>query len=294
MIRNPIPWPNGARCAVAFTFDMDGESLMHVGQPDSIADRPVGTSDLRYGPEIAVPRLVDLFAKYGMKQTFFVPGWCVNNYPATIEEILTGGHEIAHHGWIHGRLREMSDEAEAEDIAKGVEAIVSATGEKPRGFRAPSYAMSRRTMGFLQDHGIGYEASLMGDDQPYLIENDRGTMVELPSHMPLDDWTQFVSFPDFGVRMQIKAASDAYAVHVEEFDAMWEHGGLWVSVWHPFVSGRLPRAMQIERLIRHMMEKGNVWFARMDEIADHVNGLIARGEWTPRRHRFPLWEEAQR
>ncbi len=37
MIRNPIPWPDGARCAVAFTFDMDGESLMHVGHADTIA-----------------------------------------------------------------------------------------------------------------------------------------------------------------------------------------------------------------------------------------------------------------
>lgn len=293
MIRNPILWPHGARCAVCFTFDMDGESLMHVGQPDSIADRAVGTSDLRYGPEIAVPRLVDLFARYGLKQTFFIPGWCVRNYPATIEEVLAGGHEIAHHGWIHGRLREMTAEQEAEDFAKGVEAIVAATGGKPRGFRAPSYAMSRRTMGFLQDHGMVYEASLMGDDQPYLIENDRGALVELPSHMPLDDWTQFVSFPDFGVRMQIKAAQDAYRVHEEEFDAMWEHGGLWVSIWHPFVSGRLPRAMQIERLIRHMLDKGGVWFARMDEIADHVNGLIARGEWSPRRHHYPLWEKAE-
>ena len=63
MIRNPIPWPDGARCAVAFTFDMDGESLMHVGHPETISDRIVGTSDLRYGPEVAMPRLIDLFAK---------------------------------------------------------------------------------------------------------------------------------------------------------------------------------------------------------------------------------------
>tara|TARA_B100000676_G_C18072337_1_gene845199 strand:- start:2297 stop:2446 length:150 start_codon:yes stop_codon:yes gene_type:complete len=34
------------------------------------------------------------------------------------------------------------------------------------------------------------------------------------------------------------------------------HGGLRVSVWHPFVSGRLARAMQIERLIRYMQDKG--------------------------------------
>ena len=26
MIANPVPWPNGARCTVAFTFDMDADS----------------------------------------------------------------------------------------------------------------------------------------------------------------------------------------------------------------------------------------------------------------------------
>ena len=26
MIGNPVPWPDGARCAVAFMFDLDAES----------------------------------------------------------------------------------------------------------------------------------------------------------------------------------------------------------------------------------------------------------------------------
>ena len=34
MIANPIPWPNGAKCAVAITFDMDADSLIHVARPD--------------------------------------------------------------------------------------------------------------------------------------------------------------------------------------------------------------------------------------------------------------------
>tara|TARA_B100000676_G_C18072337_1_gene845200 strand:- start:2536 stop:3033 length:498 start_codon:yes stop_codon:yes gene_type:complete len=103
--------------------------------------------------------------------------------------LMAGGHEIAHHGWLHGRLRDMIDDEEAEDIACGVEAIKSATGDNPSGFRAPSYTMSHRTMSLLQDHGIGYDASLFGDDIPYLIKNERATMVELPSHMALHDWT---------------------------------------------------------------------------------------------------------
>ena len=30
MIKNPVPWPNGAKCAVSITFDMDADSLIHI------------------------------------------------------------------------------------------------------------------------------------------------------------------------------------------------------------------------------------------------------------------------
>ena len=56
MIENAIVWPNGARCAVAFTFDMDGESLLHIYQGDTAPNRVALSSMLRYGPEIAIPR----------------------------------------------------------------------------------------------------------------------------------------------------------------------------------------------------------------------------------------------
>jgi hypothetical protein len=30
LIANPVPWPNGARCAVAITFDIDTDSFLHL------------------------------------------------------------------------------------------------------------------------------------------------------------------------------------------------------------------------------------------------------------------------
>src|SRR5512144_2194627 len=32
LIANPMPWPNGARCAVAITFDIDTDSFLHLEQ----------------------------------------------------------------------------------------------------------------------------------------------------------------------------------------------------------------------------------------------------------------------
>ena len=32
LIANPVPWPNGALCAVAITFDIDTDSFLHLEQ----------------------------------------------------------------------------------------------------------------------------------------------------------------------------------------------------------------------------------------------------------------------
>ena len=55
MIANPIPWPNGARCACAITFDIDADSLIHIARPYDSHYRLYPTSMGRYGPEVAVP-----------------------------------------------------------------------------------------------------------------------------------------------------------------------------------------------------------------------------------------------
>ena len=165
------------------------------------------------------------------------------------------------------------------------------TGKRPVGFRAPAFAFSQNTLELLQAEGFAYDASLMGGDVPYLIGNERGDLVELPSDFVLDDWMQYVCLGDFNYMLPIASPQRATEVFQAEFDAAWRHGGLWVSVWHPFVSGRLSRADAMAGLIDHMQEKGGVWFASLEEIAAHVRSVIATGAWTPRRDTLPYWPQ---
>ena len=289
MIRNPVPWPGGARCAVAFTFDMDADSILHLAHHRSADTRVATMSLLRYGPEVAVPRLVDLYDRFSMRQTFFLPAWCMERYPGAVELIQSKGHEIAHHGYLHEAPNELSREEELHWLQRATEVIVSMTGERPKGFRAPSYQFSRDTFDHLLAEGFRYDASLMGDDVPYLLEGEGGRLVELPSHYALDDWPHFMSSHDFDYFASIKAPGRAMEVYRAEFDAMWECGGLWIAVWHPFLSGRLARCLAVAELIEYMHGKGQVWFARLDEIAAHVESLVAAGTWTPRVDRMPLY-----
>jgi hypothetical protein len=77
MIGNPVPWPDGARCAAAIILDMDADSLVHLAHPADSISRVSAISMLRYGPEVAVPRVLETYRRFGLHQTFFVPAWCI-------------------------------------------------------------------------------------------------------------------------------------------------------------------------------------------------------------------------
>ena len=53
--------------------------------------------------------------------------------------------------------------------------------------------------------------------------------------------------------------------------------------------GRLARASALVGPIRHMQEKGKVWFAKMEDIAAHVRRVVADGSWVPRIDRLPYY-----
>lgn len=289
MIENPIPWPDGKRCAVAITFDMDADSILHLAHHQSANNRVLAMSMLRYGPQIAIPRILRIFAERGIRQTFFLPAWCIERYPAATEAILAAGHEIGHHGYLHEHPNELSREEEERWLQRAIDVIVKTTGERPRGFRAPSYRFSENTLDLLVKAGFDYDASLMGDDIPYLLDNGEGTVVELSSHYAMDDWPHYMMSRDFQYMMSIKSPQAAGEVFRAEFDAAWRHGGMWIAVWHPFLSGRLARSDAMVDLIDHMQAKDGVWFAPLADIAAHVRKLIAEGTWQPRRDRLPYY-----
>ena len=67
-------------------------------------------------------------------------------------------------------------------------------------------------------------------------------------------------------------------------------GGMLITVWHPFVSGRLARMRRVAAWIEALQKKGGVWFATMDEIARHVRTCIDDGSWTPRVEQMPYYD----
>ena len=93
-------WPDGHRAAVAFTFDFDAEEVW-IGEDPENANRPGILSQGTYGAKVAVPLLLDLLDRVGVRSSFFIPGRVAERHPARVEEIVARGHEIGHHGYTH-------------------------------------------------------------------------------------------------------------------------------------------------------------------------------------------------
>jgi peptidoglycan/xylan/chitin deacetylase (PgdA/CDA1 family) len=289
MIKNPIPWPNGARCACAITFDMDADSLIHISKPGDSHRRLYPISMGKYGPEVAIPRILETYRRLGLRQSFFVPGWCVEQYPEAVEAMLEGGHEVGHHGYLHEDPTSHSHEQQVEWFDKAMEAHQKVAGNTPKGYRAPVYNITQGVIDMLVQRDFEYDSSLMGDDIPYMLNTDHGSLVEVPVHWGTDDWPPFAHYEEIGYMMPVKAPSDGLNAFFEEFEAQYEAGGLWHSIWHPFLTGRLARWRQVEAWLEKILNSHDVWFATLGEIAAHVRDVSNAGEHPVRQDYLPYY-----
>ena len=268
-----IKWPNGARCAAAITFDMDADSLIHIATKGSVQEgwrRPYPVSMGRYGPTTAIPRIVETYRRFGLRQSFFLPGWCLETYPQAVETILQGGPEIGCHGWIHENPLDLDMAGEAAILDKCLDSFDRIVGRRPRGYRAPVYQLTNETPSLLLERGFVYDSSMMADDLPYLLACATGDLVELPPHWGVDDWPPFAHYDEIGYLMPVKGPTEGLQPFFEEFEAVYETGGFWHAVWHPFLTGRLARWRVVERWLEGILARGDVWFAPLEDIAAHV------------------------
>jgi peptidoglycan-N-acetylglucosamine deacetylase len=270
-VAKQIPWPHESKCAVALTFDEDGECVAFGYDRENAAHRLSLQSEATYGPEVGVPRVLDLLEEHRIAATFFVPGYAAERHEEMVKEMARRGHEIGHHGYLHERPDLLESGQEEKILEKGTAILQRITGKRPRGYRAPSWEMQQRTPGLLKDHGFLYDSSLMGDDEPYLIDAGKNeTLLEMPVHWTNDDWAHFgfCSSPQLG--NGISSPAEVFDIWSEEFQGYYQFGGCYVLTLHPFVIGRPSRIRLLDRLIKFVKSFDKVWIATLEQIGDFV------------------------
>ncbi len=264
-------WPGDTRCVAMLGFDVDGVSGAINRNPDS-ARMPSVMSMREYGPSVATPRILDLLDDHGIKASFYIPGYIVETHEELVLKIKERGHEIAHHGYMHEPPATLSREEEAEVLDKGINIIERVTGERPVGYRSPSWELSEDSLSLLAERDFLYDTSLMGDDAPYLVDADGREMVEIPVNWELDDAPYFSFAPSLGSRMLMASPEHVYQVWSAAFEGMYHYGRSFVLTMHPFVIGRPGRLRMLDRLIRYIKGFSGVEFMRAVDVAEMWSG----------------------
>jgi hypothetical protein len=52
----------------------------------------------------------------------------------------------------------------------------------------------------------------------------------------------------------------------------YEEGGLFLLTNHPHIIGHRSRIAMLERLLQHIRQHSDVWFATHEQVARHVKG----------------------
>ena len=251
-----------------FTFDVDAEAVMLTDHPE-VVDYLDVIGHQRYGPQVAVPRLLRMLDRRKLRTTFFIPGWVAETWPDVARSIRDAGHEIGHHGYMHESVRGRDEATEVGYLRRGLEALDSVLGIRPIGYRAPSCDMNFRTPDLLARNGFTYSSGMMDADHPYRWSSG---LIELPMHWSLDDWNRYNYVPGYA-SSPILRPSEVCAAWGEELEAIIEVGGLFDLTMHPFISGRPARAAALEQLIARAQSMDDVWVAAGDEIANWVSQL---------------------
>ncbi|MBI2830662.1 MAG: polysaccharide deacetylase family protein [Chloroflexi bacterium] len=113
--------------------------------------------------EDSVRPVLELLEKNNTKATFFVLGTVAEKYPELVREIYERGHEVASHGYSHKMLRALGEAGLEQEIIKSTELLKNITGERPLGFRAPSFSLDNSTrwaLRILKNHGFEYDSSI--------------------------------------------------------------------------------------------------------------------------------------
>ncbi|MHB1927960.1 MAG: polysaccharide deacetylase family protein, partial [Acidimicrobiales bacterium] len=202
---------------------------MWIGEDAGNAERPSVLSQGTYGAKVAVPAILSLLGRRGIRATFFVPGRVAERHPRRVEEIVAAGHELAHHGYTHTSPTLLGPVAEEEELVKGLDVLRSFTPEVT-GYRSPSWELTSSTLDLLAKYGFAYSSNLMDDIRPY--RHPGKGLVELPIQWILDDAAHFW-FDGAGWTNKISTTGEVRSIWQDEFDGIRAMSGAFVLTMHP-------------------------------------------------------------
>ena len=113
--------------------------------------------------EEGLPRLLDLYDKYGVKSTFFVLGQLAELKPNIVKQIIAHGQEVGSHGMQHDYRRAydvMTLDEQLAELRQSKDLLEQIGGQEVVSFRAPALRVNSDTPVALREAGFKFDSSV--------------------------------------------------------------------------------------------------------------------------------------
>ena len=110
-----------------------------------------------------MPRLLDLYDKYGVKATFFYTGHIAQLYPDVVRMAHEHGHEVGSHGLTHEVSKAfdvLSPEEQLSHLKQSKQILEDIIGEEVVSFRAPAARVDKKFPLTLKEAGFKVDSSV--------------------------------------------------------------------------------------------------------------------------------------
>ena len=283
-------WPRKSCARLAPTSNSVAGQIGSYGGGESPSDIQRGV----FASEVGNIRLLNLFRKYKLKTSFFIPGHSIESFPDVVKRIAAEGHEIGAHGYTHENPIAMTPTQEEAILVKSIELIEKFSGKKPRGYVAPWWEMSNSTAALLLKYGFKYDHSQgYRDFQPFYARvGDSWTVIDYSKRA--EEWMRpmvhgkEIDLVEIGANWYVddlppmlfmkKVPNSHGFVNPRDIEQLWRDQFDWVyremdygvfpMTIHPDVSGRPHVILMLERLIEHINRHDGVRWLTFEEMAE--------------------------
>ena len=267
--RKPVIWPGGKSVAIWICVSLEWFPIIPSDTPfRAPGHMQTAYPDYRhytareYGTRIGFYRLLDAFAKAGVRASIATNSAIAERYPQIIADIVSAGHEIiAHSTDMNGTIASGLPIAEERAlIAQSLDTLERVSGTRPTGWLSIARSQSWNTPDLLKEAGVTYACDWVNDELPYRFNNG---LINLPLNHELSD-RQIITTQQHSADSYAQQMVDAFDWLANE--AKTQGGRMLPLHITPYIMGLPYRIGAFEELLAALATRPEAWFASGGEI----------------------------
>jgi hypothetical protein len=268
-------WPGNKRIAVCFNVCLEawsdgkapGISPMGNPLPPGVLDN-TAISWAEYGPRRGIYRLLDGFARHGVKASVMTNAIIAERHPDAVKAVANAGHEIVSHSYAMDVMPVMmKEDEERTNIQRCTRLLQDVSGQTIKGWLSPRATPSANTARLLTEAGYTWYGDTLADDLPWLETGGGRNIVAIPLATDVNDMR---SMKDGAPVSAMVSTFEEQLARVRDY----ETGPAQIDCTvHAHIFGRPHGAFYFQRVVELAAKSSDVWVATRLQIAQHVLGL---------------------